>query len=295
MSHRHGRIAAIAAILALACAPAGAQTTDKAEDPVVASVNGVELYLSDIADAQQSLPEQYRAMAPSLIMPALRERLIDFALMTIEGRKADLQDDELVKRRLVILEDQLIREVYIQSYLDGVLTEDGLRQRYDAFVASSPPKEEARVRHILVETEEEAKAAIARIAEGAAFADVAKDTSTGPSAGEGGDLGYIARDQVVAEFAEAAFALQAGEMTEAPVKTGFGWHAILVEERRTAPPPSFETVRPQLASEMSQQAIADLLAKLREKATIEYFDAADASSGAEPAGDESAEPAATGQ
>ncbi len=290
MSHRPRRAAALAAALALTCASAGAQTTGEAEDSVVAAVNGVEIRLSDIADVQQTLPEQYRSMPPSLLFPVLRERVIDFVLMSIEGRKANLQEDETVKRRLAQIEDQLIREVYVARYIDERVTEDALRPRYDTFVETAPPREEVKVRHILVATEDEAKAAIERIAGGAAFADVAKETSTGPSADEGGDLGFIARDQVVAEFAEAAFSLAPGEMTEAPVKTGFGWHAIMVEERRVIPPPNFEAMRQQLASEMAQQVVSELLVTLREQATIEYFDDAPA-----PAPDAPAEPGAAGQ
>ena len=290
MSHRPRRAAALAAALALTCASAGAQTTGEAEDSVVAAVNGVEIRRSDVRDVQQTLPEQYRSMPPSLLFPVLRERVIDFVLMSIEGRKANLQEDETVKRRLAQIEDQLIREVYVARYIDERVTEDALRPRYDTFVETAPPREEVKVRHILVATEDEAKAAIERIAGGAAFADVAKETSTGPSADEGGDLGFIARDQVVAEFAEAAFSLAPGEMTEAPVKTGFGWHAIMVEERRVIPPPSFEAMRQQLASEMAEQVMSDLLVDLREQATIEYFGDAPA-----PAPDAPAEPGAAGQ
>ena len=290
MLHRPRRAAALAAAVALTCASASAQTIGEAEDSVVATVNGVEIRLSDVADVQQTLPEQYRSMPPSLLFPALRERVIDFVLMSIEGRKANLQEDETVKRRLARLEDQLVREVYVARHIDERVTEDALRQRYDTFVETAPPREEVKVRHILVATEDAAKAAIERIAGGAAFADVAKETSTGPSADEGGDLGFIARDQVVAEFAEAAFSLAPGEMTEAPVKTGFGWHAIMVEERRVIPPPSFEAMRQQLASEMAEQVMSDLLVDLREQATIEYFGDAPA-----PAPDAPAEPGAAGQ
>ncbi len=115
---RARRAAALAAVLALTCAPAGAQTTGDAEDSIVATVNGVEIRLSDVTDVQQTLPEQYRSMAPSLLFPALRERLIDFVLMSIEGRKANLGEDEAVKRRLARLEDQLIRVVYIARRID---------------------------------------------------------------------------------------------------------------------------------------------------------------------------------
>ena len=274
MSKLLRRAVALAILLALPHLSAGAQTTEAAveEDPVLATVNGYEIRRSEIVEAQRNLSEQYRSLPPATIFPALLEHLIDFKLVISEARKANLHEDDAVKKRLALLEDQVIREFYLARYVGAAITEEALRQRYDEFVKTIPPQEEIKARHILVEAEEEAQAVIARINGGDAFEDVAKETSIGPSAPRGGDLGYFTRDQMVPEFAEVAFNLQPGEMTEAPVKTGFGWHVIIVDDRRPVPPPGFEDTRGQLATDMSQELVAELIQKLRDQAQIERPD-----------------------
>ena len=285
MSKLLSRAVALAILWVLPYLSAGAQTTEAAaeEDPVLATVNGDEIRRSEIVEAQQNLSEQYRGLPPAMIFPALLEHLIDFKLVVGEGRKANLQEDEAVKRRLARLEDEVIRDVYLARYVGEAITEETLRQRYDEFVKTVSPQEEIKARHILVAAEEEALAVIARINGGEAFEDVAKEKSIGPSAERGGDLGYFTRDQMVAEFAEAAFNLQPGEMTEAPVKTGFGWHVILVDDRRPGSPPSFEDTRDQLATEMSQEVVAELIQNLRDRAQIERPDQASTPAAGAPA------------
>ncbi len=285
MSKLLSHAVALAILLALPYLSAGAQTTEAAaeEDPVLATVNGDEIRRSEIVEAQQNLSEQYRGLPPAMIFPALLEHLIDFKLVVGEGRKANLQEDEAVKRRLALLEDQVIRELYLARYVGEAITEEALRQRYDEFVKTMPPQEEIKARHILVAAEEEALAVIARINGGDAFEDVAKEKSIGPSAQRGGDLGYFTRDQMVPEFAEAAFNLQPGEMTEAPVKTGFGWHVIIVDDRRPGSPPSFEDTRDQLATEMSQEVVSELIQNLRDRAQIERPDQASTPAAGAPA------------
>ncbi len=285
MSKLLRRAVALAILLALPYLSAGAQTTEAAaeEDPVLATVNGDEIRRSEIVEAQQNLSEQYRGLPPAMIFPALLEHLIDFKLVVGEGRKANLQEDEAVKRRLALLEDEVIRDVYLARYVGEAITEEALRQRYDEFVKTVPPQEEIKARHILVAAEEEALAVIARINGGDAFEDVAKEKSIGPSAQRGGDIGYFTRDQVVSEFAEAAFNLQPGVMPEAPFKTGFGWHVIIVDDRRPGSPPSFEDTRDQLATEMSQEVVSELIQNLRDRAQIERPDQASTPGAGAPA------------
>ena len=285
MSKLLRRAVALAILLALPYLSAGAQTTEPAaeEDPILATVNGDEIRRSEIVEAQQNLSEQYRGLPPAMIFPALLEHLIDFKLVVGEGRKANLQEDEAVKRRLARLEDEVIRDVYLARYVGEAITEETLRQRYDEFVKTVPPQEEIKARHIVVAAEDEATALIALINGGDAFEDVAKEKSIGPSAQRGGDIGYFTRDQVVSEFAEAAFNLQPGEMTEAPVKTGFGWHVIIVDDRRPGSPPSFEDTRDQLATEMSQEVVSELIQNLRDQAQIERPDQAPTPAAGAPA------------
>ena len=135
-----------------------------------------------------------------------------------------------------------------------------------------PSEEEVHARHILVATEDEAKALIAEIKKGAAFDKLAKDKSTDKASGaEGGDLGWFKKSDMVKEFADAAFDLKKGELTETPIKTQFGYHVIQVEDRRKAPPPAFEELAEQLREEMAREAVTAELDLLRSRAKIEKF------------------------
>ena len=135
-----------------------------------------------------------------------------------------------------------------------------------------PAEEEVHARHILVATEDEAKALIAEIKKGAAFDKLAKEKSTDKASGaEGGDLGWFKKTDMVKEFADAAFDLKKGELTETPVKTQFGYHVIKVEDRRKAPPPAFEEMADQLREEMAREAVTAQLDQLRSGAKIEKF------------------------
>ena len=107
---------------------------------------------------------------------------------------------------------------------------------YDGHIAELGAQEETSARHILVKEEEEAKAIIAALAEGGDFVALAKEKSTGPTGPNGGDLGYFQKEQMVKPFADAAFALEPGAFTKEPVKTQFGWHVILAEDRRADTP-----------------------------------------------------------
>jgi peptidyl-prolyl cis-trans isomerase C len=129
--------------------------------------------------------------------------------------------------------------------------------------------EEVRARHILVEKEDDAKTIVADIKKGADFAEVAKKKSIEPGAAEsGGDLGYFTKDQMVPEFADAAFKLDKGKVSD-PVKSQFGWHVIKVEDKRKKPPPTFEQVQDQLQSFVARKAQTDLVTRLRTAAKIE--------------------------
>ena len=240
-------------------------------DPVVAIVNGAEIGRSEVAQAQRGLPQQYRSAPLETVFPQLLDHVINNKLIALEGRKANLQDDDEVKAQMALLEEQVVMRAYLKRHSEKVVTEEALRERYQQFIEENPPEEELLLRHILVETEAEARAVIEEIQGGAEFAEVAKAKSTGPSADAGGDIGYFGRDGVVPAFSEAAFSLQPGKFTQEPVKTRFGWHVIKVEDNRLLNPPGFEEKRAQLSNELFQEAIALLIAELREKATIERF------------------------
>lgn len=260
--------------LMLGAATAGAQIQpldNTTPDPVVAIVNGTPIHRSEIEIVQKALPPQFQQLPLEVLYPALLERLVDMKLIYEDGRKEKLDADEEVKRRVRQFEEKVIQEVYLNRLIEKQVTEEALRKRYKTFVEQNPAKEEISARHILVQTETQAKEIIVELGKGADFAELARAQSMDPAGKQqGGDLGYFSREEMVPEFSEAAFKLKDGETTTAPVRTQFGWHIIRVEARRTASQP-FEEVREKLTSDMSQEIMQGVIARLRQGAKVEVF------------------------
>ena len=147
-----------------------------------------------------------------------------------------------------------------------------IKARYEKEIAAVPPEEEISARHILLKTEEEAKAVITELDGGKDFAELAKEKSTGPSAGQGGDLGFFTKGRMVPEFEAVAFTLQAGEYSKEPVQTQFGWHVIKVEERRETAPPAFEEVADQVRQLVMRERYGELIRTARSETEIDVLD-----------------------
>jgi len=265
--------------------PAAAQTTSAtpetkpaaqaAIDPattVVATVDGEKIYLSEILLQIQQLPQQYQQAPMEQIYPPMLDRVIDSRLIAKAAREAGIQDRADVKERVEQAESGIISEVYMTEKVKETVGEDALRKRYEESIKDSAEQgEEVKARHILVASEEDAKAIIEELKKGADFAELAAEKSTGPSGTSGGDLGYFTAEAMVPEFSEAAFALKPGEITEAPVQTQFGWHVIKVEDRRAVQPPSFEQMQPQLAQEMTREILTKAIEELRAGVDIKRY------------------------
>ncbi len=144
-----------------------------------------------------------------------------------------------------------------------------MQSRYQDHLKANPPATEQHARHILVASEEDARAVITELDGGADFVELAKERSTGPSGPRGGDLGYFTSDQMVPEFSAAAQTLEPGQYTKDPVQTQFGWHVIKLEDRRESAPPSFADMEPQLRQEMTRENVETVLSELREDADVE--------------------------
>ena len=242
------------------------------KDPVVATVNGQPIYLSELQVAQQALPPQYRNMPLSSVYPALLDRIIDSKLVVADGKKNKIEVDPAFKRRMAFVEDQVIQDYWLQKEVAKRITADKLQQRYQEKLKSMPAEEEVHARHILVATEQEAKDLQAELKKGTAFDKLAREKSTDKASGaEGGDLGWFKRTDMVKEFSDAAFALKKGELSEVPVKTQFGFHLIKMEDRRQAPPPSFEELSDPIREELARETVSGLLDQLRSTAKIEKF------------------------
>jgi peptidyl-prolyl cis-trans isomerase C len=263
----------LGAVPAYVLAQDTSEAVEEEDDPVVAVVDGTPILFSDVTAYAFTLPPQYR-QAFNQIFPFLVQRLIDLALIDKAAKADGLADDQEVQDRVQKLTVEVMREVYMERFLAGEVSPEEVEARYQSYLEENPPEEEVHARHILLESEEEAREVIAQLDEGADFAALAEEHSTGPSAAQGGDLGYFTGQQMVPNFAEAAFALEPGSYTKDPVQTEFGWHVILVEDKRTKSPPTFEQLEPQLKQELQGAAVESHLADLRADSEIEVMERA---------------------
>jgi peptidyl-prolyl cis-trans isomerase C len=260
----------LAALLLTISATAFAQEASP-DDPIVAKVDGTPVHRTEIEAVVRTLPDQMRQMPMEMLYGVLLDRVIDFRLLANEAERQKVGDNPAVGPALAQARAAVLRDFLVQQEIEEGLTEEKLRARYEEKKAEEGfSREEVHARHILVPTEDEAKAVIEELQGGADFAAVAQERSTGPSGPAGGDLGFISREQVVPEFAEAAFALQAGETSQTPVQTQFGWHVIDVLERRQVEP-SYDETAPQLRQELAREIVTALVEDLRGDAEIERF------------------------
>jgi peptidyl-prolyl cis-trans isomerase C len=285
MAFRHFYGAALALVLAANPMVLAAQQEGGTEDKVVARVNGEEVRQSDVMAMARTLPAEYQAQLMA-IYPMLVQRLVDFKLAGKAGRDAGLASDDRVKAFVAKAEEQAVRELYLEREIEARIDDEMIQEAYQVHLADNPPAEELHARHILVETEEEAREVIGLLDGGADFAELAKERSTGPSGPKGGDLGYFTANQMVPEFSQAAAALEPGSYTKEPAKTQFGWHVIKLEDRRTAAPPPLEELEQQLREQVAREILRTVLIGLRDGAEIEIV-----SESAEPAGEAAPEPA----
>ncbi|MBP7063566.1 peptidylprolyl isomerase [Ferrovibrio sp.] len=258
----HFSASRVALIALPVIALAGIALAQPASDPVVARVNGQPITRSQVMAVFESLPPQMRQAPLEAVMPALINEMVARKLINEAAEKAKLDGDAKVKEQLKSARETVLQQAFLERTVSKELTDERLKKRYDDLIKAQPPRDEVHARHILVANEVDALAALEDVKKGQDFGEVSKKRSTGPTAATGGDLGFFTKDQMVPEFAEAAFALQPGQVTQKPVKSQFGWHVIKVEARRTAPPPAFadvsEEVREILVREIIEQTVNDL-------------------------------------
>ncbi|MCA6108859.1 peptidylprolyl isomerase [Bradyrhizobium cenepequi] len=245
----------------------------RAEDsnPVLAKVNGQEIRQSDVAIAEEELGPSLQQMDSATRKDNLLAFLIDMKIVAkaAEDKKVDNTDE--FKKRLAFTRNRLLMDSLLSSEGKAATTDDAMKKVYDEASKQITGEQEVHARHILVETEDEAKAIKAELAKGADFAELAKKKSKDPGASDGGDLGFFTKEQMVPEFSAVAFSLEPGKISD-PVKSQFGWHIIKVEEKRNRTAPPFDQVKTQIETYVTRKAQADYVAKLREAAKIERMD-----------------------
>jgi peptidyl-prolyl cis-trans isomerase C len=250
-----------AALVALLAVPALAQN--------LAVVNGKPVPSSRVKALQQQVEASGRPVTPE-VLAQIKEELIAREVFMQEARKRGLDASEDYKTQLELARQTiLIRQLFADFQKKNPVTDADIKAEYDKFVKENGGKE-YRVRHILVETEAEAKGLIADIKKGGSFEDLAKKASKDPGSGaNGGDLDWAAAASYVPEFSAAMVKLDKGQMTDTPVKSQFGFHIIRVDDVRDAQLPKLEEVKPQIAQQLQQQKMSAYQESLRSKAKIQ--------------------------
>jgi len=197
--------------------------------------------------------------------------LVSERLIYDEAIKAGIDKNDEVKKRLAALERQVVMQAFMEQKAKELVTDQQLQAAYAEKVASAKGQEEIKARHILVATEDEAKAIAAELKKGSDFEKIAKEKSSDKGSGaNGGELGWFTKDKMVPEFAEAAFKLKKNDISD-PVKSAFGWHIIQVEDRRPVQVANFEDMKEGLRSEVANKSMQNYVESLLKKADIKYL------------------------
>lgn len=267
---RKGLLAATA-LTALLVVSSVASAED-AKDPVVAKIDGVDVTKSELDLAEGNVDPQLAQLPPEQKRLAALTAIIDSKVIAAKAKAEKLDEQPEFKRRVQFIVDRELHNSYFKTHIVDVVTDADVKARYDAEVKAMPKVEEVHARHILVKTEDEAKAIIKELGEGKDFAELAKQKSTDPNKSDGGDLGYFRKGQMVPEFEAAAFAMNNGDVSKEPIKTQFGFHVIKVEDKRIAPPPELDKVKDQVRQIIMRDKYMELLKTSKDAAKIEIVD-----------------------
>ncbi|MEM9763761.1 MAG: peptidylprolyl isomerase [Pseudomonadota bacterium] len=234
---------------------------------VVATVGDKSIRLGDVITLRRGLPQQYQQLPDEILGRGLIDQLVDQTLLADKAMEQGINDRASVQFQLENQMRAVLAEAYMRAAVEERVNEEAIRAEYDARYADVEPETEVRAAHILVETEEQAAALKAELDGGADFAALAAEHGTDGTAQRGGDLGYFVKNDMVQPFAEAAFALEPGTVSD-PVQTQFGWHLISLVDKRPRAAPAFEAVASEIAQELVQEAQRAVVAELREGAEV---------------------------
>ncbi|MFV0333820.1 MAG: peptidylprolyl isomerase [Tropicimonas sp.] len=250
--------AGLVALTMAASGPVLAQDDAVTADTVVATVGGADITLGHMIVARNTLPPQYQQLDPATLWDGLLDQLVQ------QNAMAQSLGEDVSKATQLSIDNAvsgLLAGEAIGKLLQAAVTEEALQAAYDARFAEAEPTPEYHAAHILVETEDEAKALREALDGGADFAELAKEKSTGPTGPNGGDLGWFGLGMMVPEFETAVVALEPGQVSD-PVQTQFGWHVVKLIETRMAEPPALDEVRGELAAEIENAAVQETLDKV---------------------------------
>ena len=238
-------------------------------DVVVATVNGEEIKMGHVVMVYDTLPQQYKSLPAEQVFQGIVEQIIQQTVLAQAAANPNSKYIEFAvdNERRILTASQMIDEITTEA-----TSEDKLQAYYDARYQSVDLGREYNASHILVESEEEAKDLIFKLSDGADFAALAQEFSTGPSGPNGGALGWFGQGQMVAPFEQAVMSLTLGEVSPLPVQTQFGWHVIILNDMRAVQAPAFEEVSGEIAAELQRVAIEERVKVMVDGAAVVRVD-----------------------
>ena len=242
----------------------------RAADPVVARVNGFEIKQSDLDFAASEVGPRLGTVRPEDRKRVLMQFMIENELFAGAGEQEKLDESDTFDKRAAYHRRRALRDAFFDKNVRGAVDDAEAKKVFEENISKVKPEQEISARHILVNTEDEAKEVKAQLEGGSDFAKLAAEKSKDKNA-EGGSLGFFSRGQMLKPFEDAAFALDVGKLSE-PVKTSFGWHIIEVQEKRNQKLPSFDDVKDPIISQLVVRKAQSVVGDLRSKAKIEILD-----------------------
>ncbi|MBL4756285.1 MAG: peptidylprolyl isomerase [Rhizobiales bacterium] len=237
------------------------------ESPVVATIGDLQITEADIALAEADFAGSLEQYPEAQRRTILIDVMINLTLLASAAEASEISQTPEFIRRLNYVRLRALRDLYFEQEIETQITPEAIEAAYQAQIANVPIEVEIHARHILVETEDEAKALVEALEGGADFEELAQEKSTGPSGANGGDLGFFGENDMVPAFGTVAFSLEDGEIS-APVQTQFGWHVIKVEERRNKELPALEAVSSQVRDVLIRERFAEVIANLKAASTV---------------------------
>ncbi|GBR70092.1 peptidylprolyl isomerase [Gluconobacter kanchanaburiensis] len=264
--------AAPAATAPAATAPAPAAANP---DMLIATVNGSKITLGDVQRAAGNLPPQARQIQPSVLVPLIVNQLVDQKAVQIVADKEGLSRKPDVKAAMDAAAANALQNAYLEEKVSPLVTDSALHDFYQSHYANKKPEEEVHARHILVDSEAQAKDIIAQLGKGADFGKLAAQLSKdkGSAGANGGDLGWFKKADMLPAFSAAAFAMKPNTISQTPVHTQYGWHVIQVLATRTAPIPTFDQVHDQVRQELIRDKVRDIVQAAEAQVKVVHYDA----------------------
>ena len=268
---RKTTLAAVAAILLPLMFASGAHAQDTDENPVVIIVNGYEIRATEVSLAAESIANQLASLPAGARYPFVVQYLVERHLLAQEAVREKIEEDPEYKRLLSYYQAKVARDAYFLTKIKNQITEADARTEYDKQAAVVDNQVRVHLRHILVDDEETAKKVHAKLKGGANFISTADENVAEGEAKNGGDLGWLTRDEMFEEFVQAVNKTKNGEFSE-PVKTSFGWHIIFVQDRQTTKAQPFDKIKEGLMALLARQRVQAIVNTLTSQAEIEVID-----------------------